>query len=133
MANDILDPGFRIGKYEIEAHVATGGMGAVYRAVDVVLGRTVALKVLPASLAENSRTLDRFRREARHAAMLNHANVVTLFECGYDPDVDLNYLAMEFIDGIDLEDHIKRRGRLPPGEVRHILIRVTRALAHAHD
>ena len=110
MSSEILEPGFRLGKYEVQAHVATGGMGAVYKALDVELGRTVALKVLPARLAQNERILDRFRREARHAAILSHANIVTLFECGYDPAVDLNYLAMEFIDGIDLEDHIKRRG-----------------------
>ena len=70
MSSDLLEPGFRLGKYEVQAHVATGGMGAVYKAVDVVLGRIVALKVLPSNLAENARTLDRFRREARHAAML---------------------------------------------------------------
>jgi serine/threonine protein kinase len=133
MAADLLEPGFRLGKYEVQAHIATGGMGEVYKALDVELGRTVALKVLPAPLAENSRTLERFRHEARHAAMLNHANIVTLFECGFDAAVGLNYLAMEFIDGIDLEDHIKRRGRLPPSEVRHILIRVARALGHAFD
>jgi tetratricopeptide (TPR) repeat protein len=133
MASEPLEPGFRLGKYEVREHVATGGMGAVYKALDVELGRTVALKVLPPHMADNARVLDRFRREARHAALLNHANVVTLFECGYDAAVNLHFLAMEFIDGIDLEDHINRRGQLPPSEVRHILIRVTRALGHAFD
>ncbi len=133
MSSDTLEPGFRLGKYEVLAHVATGGMGAVYKARDLELGRTVALKVLPSHLAQNPRVFDRFRREARHAALLNHPNIVTLFECGYDPGVDLNYLAMEFIDGIDLEDHIRRRERLPPSEVRHILIRVNKALSHAFE
>src|SRR5271156_1808370 len=108
MSPSNLEPGYRLGKYEVLAHVATGGMGAVYKAMDLELRRTVALKVLPAHLAVNSASMERFRREARHAARLNHPNIVTLYECGYDADQDLHYLALEYIDGIDLGEHIVR-------------------------
>ena len=116
MSPSILEPGFCLGKYEVLAHIATGGMGSVYKAQDLDLHRIVALKVLPVRLAENELSLERFRREARLAARLSHKHIVTLFECGYDPDHDLHYLAMEFIDGIDLGQHIDRMGRLHPEE-----------------
>jgi serine/threonine protein kinase len=131
MSSRILEPGFRLGKYEVESHIATGGMGAVYRARDVELRRAVALKVLPTHLAERPSVLERFRREARHAARLSHPNIVTLYECGYDPAHNLYYLAMEFIEGINLLMHIDRKGRLEPEETRRILIHATRALEHA--
>jgi len=72
----------RIGKYEVISHIATGGMGAVYKARDVELRREVALKILPPELAAKPALLERFKREARHAARLRHENIVTLFECG---------------------------------------------------
>jgi serine/threonine protein kinase len=131
MSPSSLQPGSRLGKYEIVAHIATGGMGAVYRATDVELRRTVALKVLPAHLAMRPASMERFRREARHAARLNHPNIVTLYECGYDPAQDAHYLAMEFIDGIDLGEHIIRKGKLSPEETRRILFQAAKALEHA--
>src|SRR5579862_9252276 len=103
-------PGIRIGKYELVAHIATGGMGAVYKATDTQLGRTVALKVLPRDKAKSSRDLERFKREARHAARLSHPNIVTLYDFDCDESQDLYYLAMEFIDGHDLAYVIKKKG-----------------------
>jgi serine/threonine protein kinase len=131
MSSGLLQPGRRLGKYEVLAHVATGGMGAVYKARDLELRRTVALKVLPSHLANTRQILERFRREARHAARLHHRHIVTLFECGYDAEQDLHYLAMEFVDGIDLGAYIERKGRLEPEEARRILIQAARALDHA--
>src|SRR4051812_15454869 len=81
---EILEPGTAIGKYRIVAHIATGGMGSVYRAVDGTDGRTLALKVLAAGAASQGRMLERFLREGRHSASLSHPNIVTLFECGHD-------------------------------------------------
>jgi serine/threonine protein kinase len=130
MPIEILEPGFRLDKYEVLRHIATGGMGAVYKARDLDLGRVVALKVLPAELATRPAVLERFRREARHAARLSHKNIVTLYAWGVDQD--LYYLAMEFIEGIDLAAFIERRGRLEPEETRKILIQTAKALQHAH-
>src|SRR5207244_3284003 len=87
----------RIGKYDVVAHIATGGMGAVYRAIDTEGGREVALKVLAPENAANPATLERFRREARHSAKLHHDNIVTLYECGEANGT--YFLAMEFVDG----------------------------------
>jgi serine/threonine protein kinase len=129
MAARILEPGSRLGKYEVLAHIATGGMGAVYKAQDIELRRVVALKVLSADLAARPNVLERFRREARHAARLSHKNIVTLFETGQDQD--LYYLAMEFIEGIDLGVYIERKGKLGAEETRRILIQATNALEHA--
>ncbi len=125
-----LLPAARIGKYEVIAHIATGGMGAVYKAVDVTLGRDVALKVLAARLLDRPAALERFRREARNAARLNHANIVTLYE--WDQVDDSYYLAMEFVDGPDLADYILKKGRLEPAEARAILIQAAQALDHAY-
>jgi tetratricopeptide (TPR) repeat protein len=122
-------PGARVGKYEILEHIATGGMGVVYRARDVELGRTVALKVLLEELTSNPAAMERFRREARHAARLSHPNIVTLYEYGQDGDA--YYLALEFVDGIDLGAHVKNKVRLDPEEARHIALQAARALDHA--
>ncbi len=123
-------PASRVGKYEIVAHVATGGMGAVYKAVDTSLGRTVALKVLANRLVDNPGALERFRREARHAASLNHPNIVTLYEWGQIDDS--HYLAMEFVDGPDLDAYILARGRLGVEEAHAILVQSVQALDHAY-
>lgn len=133
MVSSVLEPGSRLAKYEIVTHLATGGMGAVYKAVDQELGRTVALKVLRSDLAKNELIMERFRREARHAARLSHPNIVTLYECSWDREQDLYYLALEFIDGIDLAHYAAQRGRLQPEEVRRILVQAARAMEHAFE
>jgi serine/threonine-protein kinase len=123
-------PPQRIGKYEVVAHIATGGMGAVYKAVDTVLGRPVALKILPPELAAIPRMIERFQREARSAGKLSHENIVTLYECGRDRG--MYFLALEFVDGIDLHEHLTRKKKLDPEEARQLLIQAARALAHVH-
>jgi serine/threonine protein kinase len=125
----LSQPGDRIGKYRILSHVATGGMGTVYKALDEQLDRLVALKVLSPEMLGNSILVERFRREARHAARLNHRNVVTLYEFGEDGD--RLFLAMEFVQGIDLAEYIARRGKLAPEEARRILLQAAKALDHA--
>jgi serine/threonine protein kinase len=129
MASDQLTPGARLGKYKVLAHIATGGMGTVYKASDEQLGRLVALKVLDPEMAEKPNTLERFRREARHAAKLIHKNIVTLYE--YGETDGLHFLALEFVDGIDLYDYIAHKSRLSPEESRRILIQAVQALDHA--
>jgi serine/threonine protein kinase len=124
-----LQPGARIGKFEILAHIATGGMGQVYKARDLELGRTVALKVLSAEVARTPESVERFRREARHAARLRHKNIVTLYEFG-QADGQW-FLAMEYVKGIDLEAYVIRKGQLDPEEARRALRQAAQALDHA--
>ena len=121
----------RIGKYEVVAHIATGGMGAVYRARDVEQDRDVALKVLTPDMAARPAMLERFRREARNAAQLRHENIVRIFECGESNGT--HFLVLEFVDGIDLHELINRKGKLPPEECRQIMIQAARALDHVHQ
>ena len=121
----------RIGRYEILDHIATGGMGVIYKARDVDLDRFVALKILPPDLADQQTTLIRFQREARAAAQLRHDNIVSIFDVG---EADgMYYIALEFVEGTDLQDYITRNCKLDPEEARQIMIQATRALVHAHE
>jgi serine/threonine-protein kinase len=129
MTSQPLPPGTRVGRYEVVTHLASGGMGQVYRARDVELEREVALKVLPVNLAANAAAVERFRREARLAARLSHKNIVTLYDWGQDSGTW--FLALEFIDGIDLHTHITARGRLDAQEAWLITVQAARALDHA--
>jgi serine/threonine protein kinase len=119
----------RIGKYEVVKHIATGGMGAVYRARDVETGADVALKVLPQDMAAKAAMLERFKREARSASRLDHENIVRTIEFGEYQGI--NFLAMEYIDGVDLHDYVKRKGTLDPEEARQIILQGARALRAA--
>ncbi len=120
----------RVGKYEVVKHIATGGMGAVYRAIDTDLGREVALKILSPELAAKPIALERFRREARSAAKLRHENIVAIYEFG--EAAGTHFLALEFVDGVDLHQYISRRRRLKFWVAREIMIQAARALDHAH-
>jgi serine/threonine protein kinase len=120
----------RIGKYEVLSHIATGGMGAVYRAHDTELNREVALKVLNPEMAAKAAMVERFRREARAAAKFLHENIVTLYEFGEANGT--YFLAMEFVQGIDLHELIALRGKLPEKEALDIVLQACRALDHLH-
>ncbi|MBI1832609.1 MAG: serine/threonine protein kinase [Planctomycetes bacterium] len=121
----------RIGKYEILDHIATGGMGVIYKARDVDLDRVVALKILPPDMASQQTTLIRFQREAKAAAQLRHENIVSIFDVGESEGT--YYLALEYVEGADLQDYITRNCKLDPEEARQIMIQATRALVHAHE
>lgn len=123
-----LQPGERLGKYEIVSPIARGGMAAVYEAKDVELGRRAALKV---STTPDARLQARFRREAVHAARLQHDNIVGVYDFG--ESAGLWYIAFEYVDGINLQEYIRRKGRLHPEEVRRIAIQACLALHHAHQ
>src|SRR5262245_49402811 len=98
---------FRIGKYKVLSHVATGGMGAIYKAYDSENQREVALKVLSREMAAKPAMVERFKREARNAGQLRHENIVTLYE--FDETNGTFFIAMEFVDGIDLHEYIIRK------------------------
>src|SRR6516164_7228119 len=97
----------RIGKYEVLEHIATGGMGAVYKGRDTETQREVALKVLSQEAASKPALVERFRREARNAKKLQHENIVAVFD--FDEEKGTYYLVMEFVDGIDLHEYIERK------------------------
>ncbi len=122
----------QIGRYAVVAHIASGGMGAVYRAIDSSLNRTVALKVLSPDLAGKANMLERFRREARSAAKLHHENIVAVYEFGEVHGTF--YLAMEYVSGIDLHEYIvsKPNGQIDVDEAKQIIIQAAKALDHAH-
>jgi WD40 repeat protein/serine/threonine protein kinase len=105
-----LPPLGQVGDYRVLREVGRGGMGVVYEAEQVSLGRRVALKVLPRQVAQDPKTLTRFRREARSAAQLHHTNIVPVFEVGKDGEV--SYYAMQFIQGQGLDAVIDELRRL---------------------
>jgi len=100
-----LEPGTRLGQYEIVDLVGEGGMGQVHRARDPSLGRDVAIKVLPASMAEDAERIGRFRREAKLLAALTHQNVAAIHGC--DEDAGRHYLVMELVEGEALDRRLK--------------------------
>ncbi len=112
----------QIGDYRILGEIGRGGMGVVYEAEQISLGRRVALKVLPRHVAKDRMTLERFRREARAAARLHHTNIVPVFEVGQDGDV--RFYAMQFIQGQSLDVVIT--------ELRHLRIQ-SQSRGHSDD
>ena len=126
----LLTPGTRLGTYEILAPLGAGGMGEVYRAKDLRLGREIALKVLPADMNASAERLARFEREARAVAGLNHPNIVTLFSV--EDDGDVRFLTMELVEGQSLE-HLLAPGGLPILRVIELGIGLADALSAAHE
>jgi len=125
-----LAAGTRLGSYEILSPLGAGGMGEVYRARDTRLGRTAAIKVLPAAFARDEERLARFEQEARSASALNHAGIVTIYEIGRADDTP--YIAMELVDGRTLRDQVSE-GATP---LRRLLAQASQmadALARAHE
>jgi serine/threonine protein kinase len=129
--SDSLAAGRVIGDYEIESIAASGGMGIVYRATQRSLGRRVALKVIRSEIAADPDYRARFMRESRQAASVDHPNVVSVHEVG-NHNGQL-FLAMQWIEGTDLEDLIRRKGRLPEDQAVRITIQLAGALQAVHD
>jgi len=125
-----LATGTRLGNYEVLAPLGAGGMGEVYRARDVRLGREVALKVLPAYVAADQDRLARLEREARTVAGLNHPNIVTLFSI--EDENDVRFLTMELVDGLSLTSLVVPGG-IEFERVAELGIALAEALAAAHD
>jgi eukaryotic-like serine/threonine-protein kinase len=124
-----LSNGTRLGAYEIVAPLGAGGMGEVYRARDSRLGRTVAIKILPAELSRDETRRSRFQREAKAISALSHQNICTLHDIGSENGID--YLVLEYLEGETLADRM-RRGPLPLGEAVRYAIEIAAALETAH-
>ncbi|MEI6620583.1 MAG: Stk1 family PASTA domain-containing Ser/Thr kinase [Actinomycetes bacterium] len=118
------------GRYRVEQFIARGGMATVYRANDLRLDRTVALKVMHPSLAEDPAFVSRFEREARSAASLSHPSLVTVSDQGSHDGIV--YLVMEYVSGCTLRDVLTREGRLTPAKALGIIEPVLEALTAAH-
>src|ERR1700675_613077 len=116
-----LSFGTRLGHYEVLAPIGAGGMGEVYKARDTKLDREVAIKVLPAALAQDSERLARFEREAQVLAALNHPNIATIY------GVEERALVMELVEGANL------RGPVPPETAILYARQIAEALEAAHD
>src|SRR6266511_3031825 len=124
-----LATGTRLGRYEIRSQLGAGGMGEGYLAEDISLRRQVALKVLPTEVAANQDRMRRFKQEATATASLNHPNIAHIYEIGEVNGV--NFIAMEYIDGVTLRDKIHReRVELP--KLLRVLQHVAEGLAKAH-
>jgi len=117
--------------YEIEALIARGGMGAVYRARQLSLGRTVAIKLLPFDLGVREDFAERFRREATALARLNHPHIVAIHDFGQADDGHY-FMVMEHVEGSDLAARLRTGGPLPPDEALRIVRQVCDALDFAH-
>src|SRR5712691_10807084 len=124
-----LAAGYRLGPHEILSAIGAGGMGEVYRARDTRLDRIVAIKVLPANLADRADLRERFEREARTIASLNHPHICTLYDIGHQDGID--FLVLEYLEGETLAQRLVK-GPLPLAQVLQFAIEIADALDKAH-
>src|SRR5262245_17566103 len=130
-----LQPGDRLGPYEILAAIGAGGMGEVYRARDARLGRNIAIKVVPAEFASDAERLQRCEQEARAAAALNHPNILAVFDIGRDDGAP--YIVSELLEGETLREHLRtasgsKTSGLPVHKAVDYGVQIARGLAAAH-
>lgn len=124
--------GFLIsGKYRLLERLGAGGMGAVYLCEHVLMGRRVALKVLPIAQAADPASLARFYREAKAIARLDHPNIVRAHDI--DREDKLHFLVLEFVDGVNLHDFVKKNGVLTPLRAADYIRQAALGLQHAHE
>ncbi len=125
-----LHPGDKLGRYEIVSFIGAGGMGQVYRARDAQLAREVAVKLLPTASAGNPQIVTRFQQEARALGLLNHPNLVTVYDFGTSGDSF--YIVLELLEGETLRERITR-GPLSPRRAIQYATSIARGMAAAHD
>ncbi|MDO9354287.1 MAG: Stk1 family PASTA domain-containing Ser/Thr kinase [Solirubrobacteraceae bacterium] len=126
-----IGPGSVIaGRYQVEAQIGVGGMALVYRAEDIQLGRKVAVKVLHGQYAEDAEFVERFRREAKAAAQLQHPGIVAIYDTGSWEGTW--YIAMELLEGPTLKERIVAEGRIAPAEAMDLTDSILRAVRAAH-
>jgi serine/threonine protein kinase len=119
------------GRYDIQAIIGVGGMAVVYKAYDSIDDRTVAVKILKEEFASNEEFLRRFKNESKAIAVLSHPNIVKVFDVSFSEK--LQYIVMEFIDGITLKEYIDQQHALLWKEAVHFTVQILRALQHAHN
>jgi serine/threonine protein kinase len=121
---------FTIGKYKVLERLGSGGMGQVFLAEHKLMRRRVAVKVLPTAKAADASSLERFYREARAAAALDHPNIVHAYDI--DQDETLHFIVMEYVDGASFQDIVKKSGPLDPVRAAHYVQQAALGLDHAH-
>lgn len=121
---------FIANRYEIVGQVGTGGMSDVYKAKDHALGRYVAIKVLKSEFSEDTNFVSKFRTEAQSAAVLEHPNIVNIYDVGSENGI--HYIVMEYVEGITLKTYIEKKGQLTFKEAISIAIQVGRGIEAAH-
>ena len=119
------------GRYEITELIGQGGMANVYKATDVLDNRIVAVKILKREFSESDEFLRRFRNESKAIAVLSHPNIVKIYDMGFSEK--LQYIVMEYIDGITLKEYIDSERVLNWKDAVHFIIQILRALQHAHN
>ena len=119
------------GRYEISELIGIGGMAVVYKAYDNIDDRTVAIKILKEEFLANAEFRRRFQNESKAIAVLSHPNIVKVYDVSFG-DV-LQYIVMEYVDGITLKDYIKQRGIIDWREAIHFTAQILKALEHAHE
>lgn len=119
------------GKYEIHDLIGVGGMAYVYRAYDRLEDRWVAIKILKEEFSNNSDFLRRFRNEAKAITLLSHTNIVEVYDVSFGDQ--LQYIVMEYIDGITLKQYIEQEGAIRWNEALHFTLQILMALEHAHE
>jgi serine/threonine protein kinase/Tol biopolymer transport system component len=126
-----IEPGSRIGPYEVTSHLGEGAMGVVFRAHDTKLQRDVALKLLPENFAKEPERLTRFQREAQLLASLNHPNIAHIY--GLEEVDGSGCIVMELVEGETISERLKRTGPLPIDEAVAVAKQIAQALAAAHE
>ncbi len=119
------------GRYELLELIGVGGMADIYRARDIQEDRIVAVKILKTEFAGSDEFLRRFRNESKAIALLSHPNIVKIYDVGFTDKVQ--FIVMEYVDGITLTDYIEQQGVLKWRDALHFTVQVLKALQHAHD
>ena len=119
------------GRYELLELIGVGGMADIYRARDIQENRIVAVKILKTEFAGSDEFLRRFRNESKAIALLSHPNIVKIYDVGFTEKVQ--FIVMEYVDGITLTDYIEQQGVLKWRDAVHFTVQILRALQHAHD
>ena len=119
------------GRYEVLQLIGVGGMADVYKGIDIMENRVVAVKILKNEYCENEEFIKAFRNESKAIAVLSHPNIVKIYDVGYENK--MQYIVMEYIDGITLKEFIEEQGLLKWRDCVHFTIQILRALQLAHD
>jgi serine/threonine protein kinase len=122
-----------LGEYRLLRRLGEGGMGEVYLGFSERLGEQVAVKILADHLSSNQSYVDRFHREAKSGALLNHPNIVRTLNVGQDQATGKFYLVLEYVEGFSAHVLLDKQGKLAVGDAVHIALDVARALEHAHS